>query len=531
MYSIGNAVAATAAASSFYLLSYVIYNLFVHPLKSFPGPKLWAASRIPMTYYRVTGKLPMKIKELHDQYGDAVRVAPNFLEYNSSAAFEDIYGFVKGHHKKNFEKNLAERGTPPNQPLNIVTSGGDFHRRLRRVQTHAFSDKALTSQEPLIQEYARDFISGLIKFSSLTSDNSIDLGKWYNFTTFDLIGDLAFGESFNCVETGKMHPWIELIFKILSIDPIMNELRHYPFFAYIVDLFLPQKMVNSFLEHRKLSGEKAERRMDSKQERPDFMSYILKHNDTEKGMTRDEIRENANILIIAGSETVLHPLIPRFVSNSTDTNKTATLLNGVTYYLLQNPTVLQNLTVEMRSTFKTQKDLTLHSLAACKYLGAVLEEALRMYPPVPTSLPRIVPEEGGVIAGEFVPAGATVGVSYYAAHYSAKNFHLPEEFHPERWLSVEDVEELKTTYPDMKLINPTIFENDDKKAKQPFSLGPANCIGKNLAYAEIRTLLGNVIWSFDLEAGEGFNTWLERNKMFVVWVKPELWVKLKRVNV
>ncbi|KAJ8058514.1 hypothetical protein OCU04_012698 [Sclerotinia nivalis] len=513
MYSIGNAVAAAAVVSSFYLLSYCIYNIFFHPLKSFPGPKLWAACRIPMTYYRIKGVLPWKIKELHDQYGDVVRIAPHILEYNTSEAFEDIYGFVKGHHKKNFEKDLTERGIAPSEPIHIATASGEHHRRLRRVQTHAFSDKALTAQEPIIQQYARQFISGLIKFSSLTSDNSINIGQWYNFATFDLIGDLAFGESFNCVETGKMHPWIELIFKTLSVDPIVNELLHYPFFSYFSKFLLPNSMLGAFNDHRKLAAAKTERRMNSVQDRPDFMSFILKHNNTDKGMTLDEIRENASVLILAGSET------------------TATLLNGVTYFLLQNPTILQNLALEIRSTFKNQKDLTIHAFAGCKYLLAVLDEGLRMYPPVPSTLPRLVPEGGGIVDGKFVPAGYTVGVNYWSAHYSGKNFHLPEEFHPERWLSVEDVEELKTAFPDMKLTDPKIFENDDRKAKQPFSLGPANCIGKNLAYAEMRVLLGNVIWHFDLEEGEGSSTWLERNKMFVGWLKPGLWVKLKKVNV
>ncbi|CAD6446448.1 1bed780c-1914-4f58-812b-d0afbe267ce5 [Sclerotinia trifoliorum] len=513
MYSIGNVVVVAAAASSFYLLSYAIYNLFFHPLKSYPGPKLWVVCRFPITYYKIKGNLPQKIKELHDQYGDVVRIAPHYLQYNTSEAFEDIYGFVKGHHKKNFDKDLTERGPGPNQPIHIANSSGENHRRLRRVQTHAFSDKALVAQEPLIQEYAREFISGLIKFSSLTSDNSIDLGEWYTYTTFDLIGDLAFGESFKCVETGQMHPWIEIIKQVLSIDFIVNELAHYPFVRFLFRLLIPSSLLNGFNEHRKLAGAKAERRMNSAQDRPDFMSFILKHNDTDKGMTLDEIRENASVLIIAGGET------------------TATLLNGLTYFLLQTPTALQNLTIELRSAFKTQKDITLNALAACKYLGAVVDEALRIYPPGPGTLPRVVPEDGGIVAGRFVPAGAIVGVSYWAAHHSPKNFHLAEEFHPERWLSSQDVEELRTAFPDMKLADPKIFENDDKKAKKPFSLGPSNCIGKNLAYAEIRTLIANVVWSFDLEGGKEISTWLERSKMFTTWRSPELRVKLKRVNV
>lgn len=186
----------------------------------------------------------------------------------------------------------------------------DDHRRFRRLQSHVFSDKALTSQESLIQDYARRFISGLIKFSSLNSDNSINIGQWYNYTTFDLIGDLAFGEPFGCVETGEMHPWIQLIFKVLEISTLINESKRYPILGAIVYFFIPRGMRGRFQKHKQLAREKAYRRLDTPRDKPDFMSYILKHNETEKGMTREEIGNNASILIIAGSETVFTPLIP-----------------------------------------------------------------------------------------------------------------------------------------------------------------------------------------------------------------------------
>ncbi|KAM0162184.1 hypothetical protein ACHAQE_001711 [Botrytis cinerea] len=506
-------VAAVATGYLFYSLGRCIYNLFFHPLKSYPGPKLWAASRIPMSYWKLRGALPYRIKELHDQYGDAVRVAPNFLDYNSSVAWEDICGFVKDHHKNNFPKDLREQSILKDQGANIITAKGDDHRRFRRIQSHIFSEKALASQEPLIQDYARQFISGLIKFSSLDPNNSINIGQWYNYTTFDLIGDLAFGEPFDCVKTGETHEWIGLLLKALEIVPLISELTRYPIFGALAFFLVPKSMADKFEHHEQLSKEKAYRRLDTPRDKPDFMSYIIKHNDTEKGMTREEIGANASILIAAGSET------------------TASLLNGVTCYLLRFPTALQNLALELRSTFQTKEDLTLQALASCKYLNAVLEEGLRMYPPVPSTLAREVPKGGSIVAGQFVPAGASVGVSFIGSQFSADNFHLPYEFHPERWLSVADVEELKAKFPDMKLNDPRIFEGDDKKARQPFSYGPANCIGKNLAYAEMRVLLGNVVWGFDLEGGKDSETWLERNKIYVLWKKPELWVKLKRVNV
>ncbi|PQE20159.1 isotrichodermin C-15 hydroxylase protein [Rutstroemia sp. NJR-2017a BBW] len=479
----------------FYWGSIFFYNVFLHPLRGYPGPKLWAASNIPISYWRLRGCLPYKIKELHDKYGSVVRVAPIYLDYNSSTAWEQIYGFAKNG-KGNFPKDLKDR-TLKGERVNItrLVAGTEDHRRLRRLQSHMFSDKALASQESLIQVYTDQFVNGLIKFSSKSTDHSINLGHWYNFATFDVIGDLAFGEPFGCLQTGVLHPWIDLIFKMFKISNFISEARKYPPIGPLLLLLTPASIRDKLQHHRDLAREKAERRMATETDRPDFMTYILRHNDAENGMTPEEIKENANILILAGSET------------------TATLLNGLTYFLLQNPTTLNNLTLELRNKFKSRSELTLLALASCKYLNAVLEEGLRMYPPVPINLPRLSPPSGTTIEEKYVPGGVTIGVSQWAANYATSNFHDPYSFHPERWLNAEQ------------------FARDDKKARQPFSFGPANCIGKNLAYAEMRVLLANLVWGFNLEAGEGADTWLERNEIYGLWKKPKLNVKLTRVNV
>jgi cytochrome P450 len=70
------------------------------------------------------------------------------------------------------------------------------------------------------------------------------------------------------------------------------------------------------------------------------------------------------------------------------------------------------------------------------------------------------------------------------------------------------------------------FAYDSRKARQPFSAGPRNCIGKNLAYAEMRLLMASLLWHFDLELAEESRDWMERNQIYTLWVKPELKVKL-----
>lgn len=60
---------------------------------------------------------------------------------------------------------------------------------------------------------------------------------------------------------------------------------------------------------------------------------------------------------------------------------TASLLSGVIYYLLKNPSVLEKLVKEIRSAFPTEDTITIASVSSLKYEFAVLQEGLRIFPP------------------------------------------------------------------------------------------------------------------------------------------------------
>jgi cytochrome P450 len=103
-------------------------------------------------------------------------------------------------------------------------------------------------------------------------------------------------------------------------------------------------------------------------------------------MTQEEIKATSGILIIAGSET------------------TATLLSGATLLLLKNPAAFIKAVDEVRMTFHRASEITFAAVnVKLPYLNACLEEALRLYPPVPSVLPRRTGPEGDIINGRFVP--------------------------------------------------------------------------------------------------------------------------------
>ena len=77
-----------------------VYNLFFHPLKHIPGPLLARATGFPYVYKIRTGQMHKWVQELHETYGEAVRVAPEEVSFISAeTAWTDIYGFRTGKYK------------------------------------------------------------------------------------------------------------------------------------------------------------------------------------------------------------------------------------------------------------------------------------------------------------------------------------------------------------------------------------------------------------------------------------------------
>ncbi|EXJ59416.1 uncharacterized protein A1O5_12297 [Cladophialophora psammophila CBS 110553] len=477
-----------------YRVGIVVYNLYVHPLARVPGPRLYAASNIPYAWALIGGKWTYTLKDLHDKYGPVVRFAPDDVSFISAGAWKAIYGHRTGG-EPNFEKDRRLYRGSKTDTRSILVAGDADHSRMRRSLAHAFSEKALRGQEDIMQGYIGLLVKRMREIASSSSSPTspaaavVDLAKWYNFTTFDLIGDLAFGEPFGCLQSGGYHPWVAMIFGGFKLSAFNQARKRFPWLMPLTQHFLPKRLLTQQGQHFQMSFDKAKgRAVSGVKDREDFMSYILRHND-ERGLTPDEIGENSNILIVAGSET------------------TASLLSGTTYYLLRNPDTYKRLVAEIRSSFDKESDINLVAVGNLKYLLACLDEGLRLYPPVPSALGRNVAAGGKEIEGFFIPENTTVSVPHWPAYHSEYNFHRADDFCPQRWLG--DAE----------------FANDNKDVLQPFQFGPRNCLGKSLAYAEMRLILARMLWNFDLELQPQSVGW-EKQLIFNFWEKGPMYVKV-----
>lgn len=74
----------------------------------------------------------------------------------------------------------------PNQAESVLNARKDAdHSRMRRVLAHAFSEKAMREQEPLIQGYVNLLMKSLHKAAE---KGPLNMVSWYEFVTFDIIG-------------------------------------------------------------------------------------------------------------------------------------------------------------------------------------------------------------------------------------------------------------------------------------------------------------------------------------------------------
>ena len=158
------------------------------------------------------------------------------------------------------------------------------HRRMRRILAHAFSETAIAEQEPLVMSYVALLIGQLGNQATQEPGQRIELTKWYNFITFDIIGDLCMGEPFNTLQEGRYHPWIFEIFRGLKFVGIFRLIQVYPLIRVLWTIFLATSphIANAQKAHFEYTAAKIKKRIERKTERKDFITYVLEHCSFEK---------------------------------------------------------------------------------------------------------------------------------------------------------------------------------------------------------------------------------------------------------
>lgn len=238
-----------------------------------------------------------------------------------------------------------------------------------------------------------------------------------------------------------------------------------------------------FKRHTELTLAKTRKRlaMGTSTNRHDFFAHVIKGSD----LTEDQFAAHASLLIIAGAET------------------TATVLTGALCFLAQAPACMKRLQDEIRGAFGSRDEITGDSVAPLPYLNAVIEESMRYCPPVSFGLPRDSP--GEFVDGEYIPKGIIVSTDLFLMSRDPRNFDDPKVFKPERWLDKNPATESMRSF--------------------DFSIGPRSCLGKTLAYMEMRIVLAKLVFTFDWELADPEIDLITQSKLYILWSRPDLMVR------
>lgn len=317
-------------------------------------------------------------------YGPIVRIAPNELSFTDSSAWKPI------HSHRPFQKNFdMYYNRIPGRPHNILVADDADHSRIRRIMGKAFTEMALKDQEPVVQSYIDLLIKRLHEQVKNNAIGEVDIRQWYDWTIFDIVGDLALGEPFTCLAGGEKHRrWSAMNYDGLKAFVYINASKRFPPLDRILRALVPKWLIEQKRQQYRTESDKVDERVSKDTQRPDFMTQILQHNN-EKGMSREDMHANASLLITAGNDT------------------SATLLSGMTYLLVKSPSILGKLSAEIRNAFQSESQICIETTKDLQYLSAVIQESFRLYPPIPEALARVVPREGSTLCGHYIKGGVS----------------------------------------------------------------------------------------------------------------------------
>lgn len=227
--------------------------------------------------------------------------------------------------------------------------------------------------------------------------------------------------------------------------------------------------------------------------RRDMLHYLIHAKDPATGRvgyTTEALEAEALMLTIAGSDT------------------SSVIMAGFFFYITRTPRAYGKLVNEIRSTFASVDEIRGGAkLTSCHYLRACVDEAMRIMPPGPSEMPRVVLPGGLIVDGDHLPEGTTVGVASWSFYRNEEYFPDPDVYRPERWIVDEDA---GVTAEDVARARSSYF---------PFAAGTTGCAGKNFALLELYMTIANTLWRYDARlppgdltgAGSRAQGWGKRN--------------------
>ena len=361
---------------------------------------------------------------------------------------------------KNYRKGVLQtRVLRPGLGNGLLTAEGESWRAQRRALAPAFTPRLIEGFQPAMVSMAVRLIE---RWRALPDASPIDAAREMTHVTLEVLERTIFSDGL-ASEPASLAQAITRYLDTLG--------RVHPFDALDLPSWLPRfgrgngretlgifdRAVETIIARRRellARGEEAPR---------DLLTLLLEAQTTENGLAPDEVKANIATFIAAGHET------------------TANTLSWSLFLLAFAPEWRERLEREID---EAQDDVELGSSSLDRLVitKAVIEEALRLYPPAASITRQPIGEDE--IAGHKVTSKTRVVISPWVLHRHRRLWNEPERFDPSRFL------------PDKR-------QRIDRFAYLPFGAGPRICIGAGFALQEAIILLAAITRHFRLDLSPG----------------------------
>ncbi|MGH6760636.1 MAG: cytochrome P450 [Phyllobacterium sp.] len=343
----------------------------------------------------------------------------------------------------------------------LLTAEGEVWRRSRKAMAPVFTPRHIFGFADAMLACANTFAE---QYEAV--DAPVDVARDMTNLTYQILEETLFSGEI-AGEEGDFSHQIDRLFETMGrVDPL--DLLKAPDWLPRVTRFRGRKTMAYF---RKIVSDTVDMRLERMKREPDlapedFLTLLLRAEGPD-GLTRAEIEDNIITFIGAGHET------------------TARALGWSIYLLAEAPWERDKVETEIARVLRDEPDPS-KWLAAMPLTRAVLEEAMRLYPPAP-SINREPVEEDRYLDLK-IPLGAQVLVMPWTVHRHRRLWDKPDAFMPERF-------------------HPENRDRIDRFQYLPFGVGPRVCIGSSFALQEAVIALGVLLNRFRFDVTEATKPW------------------------
>ncbi|KAK4450356.1 Pisatin demethylase [Podospora aff. communis PSN243] len=437
-----DSVSSWAALSAGAFVAWYVVTAFIswYRFRHIPGPFLgritfaWHMSRMALNGHG--GPLYENLHKIYADGGPFVMIAPNYVVTNDPDVWRRVSALRSPYARDDWW--LAGRFHPDYENLACIVDT-ERHDAMKAKTSSGYSGRETGAQfETAIDEQV-GAITDLIRRKYLSTADNIrptEIAVLMRYFTLDVITRLGYGKPFGHLNNGEdVVGYVQVIDQMLQFMGLLLDVppfRRIVFSPMILRLVGPKETdkvgpgrVQGVI-HKIVSERFAEREKNKDKTWNDMVGGFMRN-----GLTQQEIEGEANLQILAGSDT------------------TSTVLTSAIMYLTTTPHAYVALKRIIRDAVASgvvshDKPITFQAALELPYLQAIIYEAMRIRFPVNYGHYKNVPPGGDTINGVFLPGGTAVGHNALGITRNEKVFgkdtHL---FRPERFLAPECDAELK----------------------------------------------------------------------------------------